>query len=78
MTFSQSERDNVSHTYNVAGPFGVVPHAPFLAEEIERLGHDDFRLIGILIAPSSVATFCTRLSTGRTKITIALWRPSAS
>ena len=44
MTFSQSERDNVSHTYNVAGPFGVVPHAPFLAEEIERLGHDDLPL----------------------------------
>ena len=44
MTFSQSERDNVNHTYNVAGPFGVVPHAPFLAEEIERLGHDDLPL----------------------------------
>ena len=46
MTFSQAERDNVSQTYNVAGPFGVVPHAPFLAEEIERLGRADLPLDG--------------------------------
>ena len=41
MTFSQSERDNLYQTFNVPGPIGVVAHAPFLAEEIQRLGHAD-------------------------------------
>jgi glycosyltransferase involved in cell wall biosynthesis len=38
LTFSHAERDNIDQAYNVVGPIGVVPHAPFLAEEIERSG----------------------------------------
>ncbi len=36
LTFAQVERQNITKLYNVRGNIGVVPHAPFLAEEIER------------------------------------------
>jgi glycosyltransferase involved in cell wall biosynthesis len=36
LTFAQVERHNIMNLYNVHGKIGVVPHAPFLAEEIER------------------------------------------
>jgi glycosyltransferase involved in cell wall biosynthesis len=36
LTFAQVERHNIMNFYNVHGKIGVVPHAPFLAEEIER------------------------------------------
>jgi len=36
LTFAQVERQNVMKLYNVQSKIGVVPHAPFLAEEVER------------------------------------------
>ena len=41
LTFSNHERQNIIQTYNIGKPVGVVAHAPFLAEEIERLGDLD-------------------------------------
>jgi glycosyltransferase involved in cell wall biosynthesis len=36
LTFAQVERDNIMNEFNVQNRIGVVPHAPFLAEEIDR------------------------------------------
>lgn len=36
LTFAEAERQNIRSLYNVQGKIGVVPHAPFLTEEIER------------------------------------------
>jgi glycosyltransferase involved in cell wall biosynthesis len=35
-TFSDAERDNIAQFYGVRNNIGVIPHAPFLVEEIER------------------------------------------
>ena len=36
LTFAQVERQNIMKLYNVRSKIGVVPHAPFLVEEVER------------------------------------------
>ncbi len=36
LTFAQVERQNIMREYNVQTTIGVVPHAPFLVEEVER------------------------------------------
>jgi glycosyltransferase involved in cell wall biosynthesis len=36
VTFAQVERQNIMKLYNVQSKIGVVPHAPFLVEEVER------------------------------------------
>lgn len=37
MTFSEVERANIVQRYNFDGPIGVVPHAPFLYEDLKQL-----------------------------------------